>query len=124
MIPEVTEADLLDKAVDILETRGWCQHKYGDDTEEGTKCAVGALRRASWELQYHRGGRRELAHDVKVSQSFTRAYKAVQFEVGEQQPDSVGLSIEAWNDEGGRTADEVIELLKGVAKDFRNTAKP
>lgn len=33
-------------------------------------------------------------------------------------------SLHTWNDEPGRTKDEVIELFKNVAKDLRNKAQP
>ena len=81
-------------AADILERDGWCQGANTD--REGRHCLVGALRKA-WED--------ELGW---IWTSTILDSLSTRLELGGEWPSS-------WNDELGRTASEVISLLREAA---------
>lgn len=115
-------AEILEKAADLLESgnMGWSQNRrYLTCTRDGgTKgCAMGAVYMAadcaelrqyedgrfSWVLNF-RGGK---ILDVDLAELLLK--QKVQT-----------ATVEEWNDHKDRTLGEVVDLLKGVAKDARN----
>jgi hypothetical protein len=113
-------ADILEKAVEILETDGWVQDAYRTDPDLDTgrraHCAVGAIRQATGFYRW-----------IDVAEN------------GEELPsrwvddqrdrslvtDSAINVIEvedliSYNDDVGTKAEDVINLLKHAAKDLRN----
>lgn len=100
-VRHLTELDdasrLLLRAADIIESHGWCQNSY---TSAGGKlCLLGAVKVA-------RGLTPEDAEDTEalVERACERVYV------------SLGLRrVHIWNDEPGRTKEEVIAKLRSVA---------
>jgi hypothetical protein len=117
MIPsEYDHAAILEKAAEVLETEGWSQGRYvthadGNlfDSPSFTYCAVGAIRRAVSGNTYL-----QMSQDLLWAATHTSNLLSSKL----RQP------ITAWNDQSGRTADEVIDLMKETAKDIRNERKP
>jgi hypothetical protein len=104
----VTEvADVLDEAVRLYEsgTYGWVQGEYSYDVpgETPRRCMQGILDMANASINFHND------HVLQVQMTARAA-------VG----DKIG-HIPTWNDTPGRTLDEVIEMLKSVSKDLRNS---
>ena len=93
--PQVTEADLLLHAADLLEEFGWCQGHIGSK-ELGYFCAVGALIAAGNDL-----GVTFLDFVRPVIESFGRPERDV-----DQWP------LATWNDEPDRTKSEVVTKLR------------
>jgi hypothetical protein len=120
-------AEVLEKAADLLETVGWVQGEevaYKRDPETGAKIPVGMCARgacmvaAGMDLT---GSVRWLSQSESAREGFTAAFNLLQQAI--EPTDDYG-SLVGWNDHDGRTAAEVIEKMKQVAKDFRNTAAP
>lgn len=88
-------ADVLLRAADVLETDGWCQLTGVDS--KGRRCIVSALGLASGE-------------GAGSGQLWAQANLAVLRQLGND------LLLSAWNDERGRTADEVTALLRATAE--------
>jgi hypothetical protein len=98
-------AQVLDAAAGLYESGayGWVQGMYFYDppSEESKRCMLGIIAAAAYETNRSRA----------VQMSF-EARRAVGIEIGH---------IPTWNDNPERTLDEVIEILKGTAKDLRNS---
>jgi hypothetical protein len=95
-----TSAQILRRAAELLETRGWCQNEGVDG--QGRMCAMGAIHTASVEVA---------GHGYTVDTSPTRATE-----------EYVGVTpIWVWNDEPQRKAEDVIKVFREVAdlEDFR-----
>jgi hypothetical protein len=90
---EVTEADVLHRAADLLEEFGWCQVKWGSK-EDGYFCAHGALMAAATDL------------GLGCGPVFGKA---------EQRIRELHGSILGWNDQLGRTKEEVVAGLREAA---------
>lgn len=86
----MTPAEVLRKAAEYLETHGWMQGDYG--VPGGPSCLLGAMRKTT----------RATTPDYDI------AYWAIRKSVGGRLP------VE-WNDQPGRTAEEVIAKLREVA---------
>ncbi len=105
----VTEvADVLDEAASLYEsgTYGWVQGKYSYDPRLGeapSRCMLGILDVAAIKV----GGQMAV-----YSMAHNMIRDTLMAEIG---------SIPEWNDTPGRTLDEVIEILKSVSKDLRNS---
>jgi hypothetical protein len=99
---EFTVPDVLNAAADLLEEKGWTQ-KVAEDSQ-GRHCLVGALDYAA----------RDLPGAVKT---FDDALEAVQ----QRLP---GGWVVNWNDTPGRTAEQVIALLRRVAAEETETSTP
>ena len=84
---------LLD-AADLLERDGWCQHRTRDDC--GRYCALGA---------------------VQLVGHYSPFFKLVfdDFRIAERVLYSVVGPIPAWNDQPGRTREEVCAALRQAA---------
>jgi hypothetical protein len=110
-------ADILEKAAEVLETRGWCQYTY--EAPSGEVCAIGAVRTAVWGAPLLMCVSREI-----VQEDYSKAngaLKALADHVNFQYWPEIGAF---WNDAPGRTKEEVIDAFKHAAKDLRNNAKP
>lgn len=106
-------ADILEKAAEVLETRGWCQGTYHNPA--GRVCAVGAVRTAVWGAPLLRDLEREVSTKdyVKVNE----ALMVLAEDIGLQNWNDLAPG---WNDHPDRTQDEVIDAFKHAAKDLRN----
>lgn len=92
-------ADALDKAAEVIETRGWFQgdlYANGEDDGACAVCAWGALIVAK-----KAGGDSE--HSTMRERSAIRAVTGV-------------AALANWNDTPGRTKDEVIAVLRAAAE--------
>lgn len=117
--PIPTPAQLLTRAADILDERGWFQGSYFNDS--GCVCVLGAIHAAVAEAAGQditedllRFPRLPLTQDVQsLAQSYNHAIKVL----NEQVPfgDILACAIPDWNDEHGRTKDDVQELLRRAA---------
>jgi hypothetical protein len=120
---KITEADVLERAADILETEGWTQGAYeqpsrwasGNPNPVGfTYCAVGAIRKAHRDLCEENG---------KKYRRYKRSIELVSCSIDTDDLLRCGNPqecVEAWNDHWSTRADTVIDKLKHVAKEFRN----
>ena len=102
----VTEvADVLDEAASLYEsgTYGWVQGMYSYDPPgaKPKRCMLAILEVATSRLDY-----------LDAIAMRARARKVIGVEIGH---------IPTWNDHHERTLDDVIEILKGTAKDLRNS---
>ena len=101
-IPPDQLADLLEDVADCFESGrlAWIQHQIGDGVS--TACLAGGIDYCAdqlaavepWKVTYGAGW-------------YLRRH------IGE-------MSIATWNDRPGRSLEEVIDALKGTAKDIRN----
>lgn len=91
-------ADVLDKAADRIETTGWIQGHLmveGEDPDTSPVCLVGALRYVVFGAP----------NDTRPSDGLLRAAaKALPINM-----------LALWNDEPGRTAAEVVAVLREAA---------
>jgi hypothetical protein len=104
-------ADIVDKAVDVLLTSGWCKGNVIDAA--GRHCTMGALRRAC--LEEGQGVDVLNSHYFQAHGPFNVAVDAVKRQIRERY-------IASWNDHHWRTLDEVIEALRQASKELRNEA--
>lgn len=89
-------SEMFDKAADLLETRGWNQGAYY--ATDGSHCLVGALQESSGAYRYRR----------EQMLNFNKAHDLLLIYLNQN-------SVENWNDTHGRTQEEVIGALRGVA---------
>lgn len=89
-------AKLLLRAADVIEAQGWCQKFVG--SRDGKVCLEGALM-------------------VAYGKSPTELIEAsrVPMEASRRVRRAVGTDAFRWNDEKGRTKDEVVAKLRAVA---------
>lgn len=109
-------AEVLERAADILETRGWVQGSWTrrkDDGEMGF-CSIGAIRVVLG--TNHLDAKREHFDEIQVIEALARHIpEAAAAERPHQRP-----CIVAWNDLRGQTQDNVVDTFKLAAKDLRN----
>jgi hypothetical protein len=86
-----TPAGMLTAAADLIEQRGWCQRKFQDD--DGRLCVEGAI--------YH-----GLAVLDRVCFDAVRILRR---HIGDD-------SLIRWNDQPGRTQDQVVAALRAAAE--------
>jgi hypothetical protein len=102
-------ADILDQSADWFLTHRWTQKNPGDGHDAGcmvTSVSLAAMNRS-----------RTIPHEgeeVRVGWSHD-ALLAVQRHLGKRKVET----LPAWNDEKGRTVDDVIEALRMTAKKVR-----
>lgn len=109
----ITPSGLLARAAELIGERGWHQGDYGND--DGCVCAIGALRAAAAEAS----GLQKTAVDRAVF--FEHFIDRTVFDV---MVDATTMldeaspcrAIDIWNDQAGRTADEVVALMRHVAE--------
>jgi hypothetical protein len=111
-------AEVFEKAADILETVGWCQHQKvqwslmeDGSIQPAAYCAAGALQAAAGLSFSH-----VTDYDEFRPNPYMEAIKTVARRVGNQVP--------RWNDRIVKDASEVIDTFKTIAKDLRNEAEP
>jgi hypothetical protein len=117
--------DILERAADILESEKvpWCKGSYFNDGQLDAEtimsaCALGALRLAMmeeshWNLEDMRRAPRWLTDtEIKID-AIICTHVGVELDID---------SVATFNDWPGTTRDEVVELLKQVAKGLRNDA--
>jgi hypothetical protein len=111
-------AETLERAAGLLEIHGWTQCVYKN--EAGAMCIRGAL--------YQAVGLNTNTQQVITSSTTVRDWNGrsdLAISAAYRLARKVGAGSEiSWNDEDGRTADEVIDALKETAKDIRNEVKP
>jgi hypothetical protein len=122
MSEELDAADILEKAADLIESVGHCKGTFFETRGAGYEisnavsyCALGAMDAAN---NYNSYGiisfRRTDAHN--------EAIEALTIELCGESNDiyeSANL-IAQWNDNSERTPEQVVDLMKHVAKDLRN----
>jgi hypothetical protein len=101
---------ILLRAHEIIEERGWCQHVL--QAEDGRVCLEGAVRIASGvKLFRSRTGRITHASDDAHLPAALNAIRMLQRQL---------LSAKGpweWNDQPGRTKDEVLKLIRDTVAD-------
>ena len=105
--PSELVAQICDRAAQILEEDGWCQHTEHDDS--GAHCAYGAIDSA-------------LERYPEVLSPSVAGW--IRMKIASQAKRKLTSNMINWNDTPGREAHEVIDLFKGLAKDLRNEATP
>lgn len=103
------DAEVLEKAADLIDTVGHCKHRLYDTDRDGqviAYCLIGGIWAALGTEHATTTGRRLL--DRLGFKKFGYVDAAV--------------SIIDWNNADERTGAEVVDLLKETAKDLRNAA--
>lgn len=123
MSEEMTAADVLEQAADLIQSVGFCKGGYvryraSDDPTVTGYCAVGAMTTVA------------LGDDLSIVDwsevhvpVFYDSITALIVELTGKDADADEV-IFSWNDSPSRKAEEVIDTMKRVAKDLRNTATP
>lgn len=94
-------------AREIIEECGWCQ--YALQAEDGSVCLEGAVVIASGVKVFRsRKGHYEYAADDPCLRAASRPIAILELQV-------VGKRLSRWNDERGRTKEEVLRLLRDTA---------
>lgn len=127
--------DILEAAADILESEqvGWCQGSYfnsgpifRDDSEQRkvlTACALGALRLAMYENWRDVSAFKIRELTVENQPMFSAEDQMDRLIVQYLRRNGFQCHGTAgYNDSPARTKEEVIDALKGTAKDLRNQA--
>ena len=112
----MTTAELLTKAADLLVEKGWTRETYQDGN--GCMCAVGAITVAA--------GGSFIYDEDDAPEDFTgpncdtdpiyAAIEAVENVVNGAVSSRASFCVVEWNDEQGRTAGEVIDVIRFAAK--------
>lgn len=98
-------AEVLERAAEVIEERGWCQNDLY--TADGRLCLMGAVDRVT---------RTEAG-------VFLNAMEAMDEYVIDNYAARRGIGLRpcvTWNDSADRTEHEVIDALRRCAKDIRN----
>jgi hypothetical protein len=102
-------ADILEEVADLYESGeiGWTQHAFRRTrlAHPNSYCLIGSMRHRLLDAQKSYGLEYEFA--LKYLHGYIRE-------------NGHGPGVDDWNDMPGRTLDEVVDLLKTVAKDLRN----
>ena len=106
-----TEADLLETAVDVLETGGWVRNHYQQD---GSHCAVGALREATSRLYLKSPAATHWS--ALASRSMRRLSEVLIDRWGATKYSSPRDTVIIWNDDAAKDQYEVIDAMKLAAK--------
>lgn len=107
-------ADLIEKAVEVIDSEGWVQgnlHSPNEDwvgTAPMSHCMIGGLLKAAT-------GKNAFMEPVADSR-----YTGAIYLLSKKVDDG---SIPRYNDTPGRTWDECRDLMLGVAKDIRNESE-
>jgi hypothetical protein len=88
----MTAGEVLAKAADLIEARGWIQQEF--ETPHGV-CALGAMQRITY------------GFEIRM-ECEDRARLALETEIGE--------AITIWNDAPGRTKEEVVTALRNAKR--------
>lgn len=98
-------ADVYEEAAEAIERDGWTQGELVD--HKGRRCFIGGLVAAT-NNQYNR----TYAAGVYAEQ-------VLELPPRDSRCEGIVFPIAEWNDEKGRTKDEVINLLHGLANKLR-----
>jgi hypothetical protein len=96
--------DSLLKAIEILDQFGWCQGNVHND--KGEHCLLGALFVARYGEEPTGGPLSSVRHF-----DWSESFKIMKPHTGKH--------IAYWNDEGGRTKDEVVAALRAAAATYQ-----
>jgi hypothetical protein len=111
MSTEPTPQQLLTRAAEILDERGWFQGWYIRD--DGCVCAVGAVNLAASEAD----GNEALDLDAESEwDNISTSVRWARENALEALRGAVDGSIVEWNDKPGRTKDEVQAILRRAAE--------
>jgi hypothetical protein len=103
-------SEILDKAAELLEEKGWCQRREMDPST-GAMCARGAIKRAIG-ARTIRLDKAYFLDDLREEEDHVVAMHAMRY-----VKETTGADhIPHWNDSPMRTADEVITSLRHAAK--------
>lgn len=99
-------SEFVEAVIDRIETKGWHQGSFFSERDPGVPndlpaCLVGSMSDVS-------------ARNNFVVDAWNSVVLSIYSRIGNQK------SFPRWNDEPGRTKEEVIDMLTEVAKDFRN----
>lgn len=108
----MSPAEILLKAADVIETRGWHQGALVDPCGTGV-CALGAISIAVDEIPD--------AQDTWASDHPGTVAVAL---LGEWIYDRYGYGITYWNDRDGQTKDEVVAGMREAAKADGEVSEP
>jgi len=116
-------ADLLEKAIALLETKGWCAYQLED--EFGAHCAIGALQKASVNRTIAGFDPDSLLwrHQPEIAlaiQALARP-EVMSFEHAVEDVSSNWQRIVMWNN-SQQTAEPVIDGMRRAAKELANNA--
>lgn len=112
VLADITPVELVDQALDRLQTQGWRQGENGP--VDGTNCLNGAL----WYGLMDLSGVTELSNSFAFLSPFATVVKAINRTLGI----TVGDGFSGWNDRPERTAEDVLLLLKQVRVDLEMEA--
>lgn len=108
-----TPQQVLLRAADIIGERGWTQGDYIN--EAGCVCAVGAIRAAAAEQAGLDNFLDVLDGDAVLPVGLSDAARRAELLAGAHVDDPFG-GLVGWNDAEGRTADEVVTILRAAAE--------
>lgn len=102
-------SDILNKAADLIEQRGWRRSEWGLDSDTAPLCVEGAICAAMG-----------LTNHGEIDRQSCPAYVAVKTHLGARcrndvVPDAADAEVWAWNDTVAESAAEVIEVLRATA---------
>jgi hypothetical protein len=104
---DLTDAEVFRRAADYIRRHGWTQNAFYDN--EGGACAWGALvAAANPALITVQGDWRARAIGIKFREHFAR-YLTARIN---------GQYLNRWNDDGDRTAEEVIRVFEEIAAEL------
>lgn len=107
-------ADVIDEAANLLETDGWIQGTFSN--AQG-RCAVGGIRTAAGLHLIKAYGITPFGGAPSHREAWLLAVREAQAKVIDLM--GLDLQVDTWNDTKGRTADEVIALLRDAARFIR-----
>jgi len=109
-----TPKALLKRAADIITERGWTQGKYV--SKDGCVCALGSVRLAAAEAAHIVADIEEDPQDyfmrTRLPDDIRKAWNAAETTLEGLSP---YCNVVLWNDEAGRSAEEVQSLLRRAA---------
>lgn len=115
------KSEVVHKAIDILQTEGWCQNAYED--EAGRHCMTGALAEAlGFEMQKHTlGNKGQTIQEVIMERNYPVWVSLIK-ELGSVARSVSGaaetVAITDWNDEVAETVEDALLPMKQLAADL------
>jgi hypothetical protein len=100
-------AEVLDEAVAYLDNYGWLQGDYAQAEKECPVCAVGAINVAAFGTPYPSSSNGSWDVTSEIAETVV------------EQMQILGFDLAAWNDQEGRTKEEVTEALRSTAEKLR-----
>lgn len=107
--PSYSAADVLRRAAEVLDERGWAQTDYEDI--DGCVCALGALSVVVYGDPYPPDD------DLRVAvEAVALGALEAHLKIGFDRPAYAGEAVAKWNDAMGRTVDEVKAAFLAAAE--------